>query len=112
VAVQLTQIIESQQIPNSTTTLYTAAAATRVQITKLSVWNQTGGSATYTLYLVPSGGSAGASNELTPPAAVAAGATVNDPNIPGMVLMPGDFIAMVASAATTLGVAASATVFS
>jgi hypothetical protein len=112
VAVNLAQIIESQAVPATATTLYTAAAATRVQVTKLAVFNATAGAATYTLYLVPSGGAAGVTNEITPPTSVAAGATINDPNIPGMVLMPGDYIAIAASAAATLAVAASGTVFS
>lgn len=111
-AVQPTQIVESQQLPGSAAALYTAPASTRAQITKLVVVNPTGGSATYTLYMVPASGAIGASTTLTSAQAVAAGQSVVDPNVPGLVLMPGDALWGVASGATTLTIAASAVVFS
>lgn len=102
-------IIPSQFVPNSTTTLYTSGAGVRTRVDSLSVANSTGGSQTFTLYLVPSGGTAGASNEIRPPLAILAGMTWDDPTTPGKVLMPGDSLQVVASAANALTIAASGT---
>jgi hypothetical protein len=112
VAVNVLQIVEGIQIPNANTTLYTAAAKTTVQITKVVVSNPTGSPATYTLWMVASGGSAGNGNNVTPPQSVGAGAAVADPNAPGLVLNAGDFIVAEASAATTLTISVSGVVFS
>ena len=110
--VTVSEIVESQQLPNSAAALCTAAAKTTIQVSKVVVSNPTGSPATYTLYVVPSGGSTGNSTTITPPQSVAAGAAYNDPNVPGLVLNAGDALWGVASAATTLTIAASGVIFS
>ncbi len=105
--ISVREIIEGQQIPNSNTTLFTSPASVWTRIESLSVANPTGGSATYSLWLVASGGSAGNANIITSAQSVLAGQTVDDQHVIGKVLNPGGFIVAVASAATTLSIHAS-----
>ena len=110
--VNVTQIVEPQLLTGSAATLFTASAKTNVQISKVTIANPTGTPYTYTLYVVPSGGSAGASNTITSAQSVAAGTTYNDPNVPGLVLNPGDFISGFASTTSELVIAISGVIFS
>ena len=56
----------------------------------MTATNTTGSAATITVKLIPSGGSAGASNTLTSAKSVAAGDSYTFPEIVGHVLEPGD----------------------
>lgn len=105
--VSIREIIEGQQIPNANTTLYTSPASVWTRIESVSVANPTGSPATYSLWLVASGGSAGNTNVLTSAQSVLAGQTIDDQHMIGKVLNPGDFIVGYASAGTTLTIHAS-----
>lgn len=93
-------LLESKYAENSQTTQYTASGV-RAIIDKFSAYNGTGGAVTLAVNLVPSGGSAGASN-LKVSKSLLAGETYTFPEIVGHVLNPGDFISTIAGAATSL----------
>ena len=76
---------------------------------RLIVCNTTASAATLTLYLVPSGGTAGAANELFNALSVGAGATtILDPE---QSMNPGDFIAGLQGTASALTVSLSGATF-
>lgn len=86
-------LVASAQAPAATTTQYTAPAATRTIIDKFTATNTTGAAATLTIYLVTSGGAAGAANTILSAKSIAAGDCYTCPEVVGHVLNPGDFIA-------------------
>lgn len=104
-------LIAAQDVPNATTTLYTSPAAASggkgTWIDKFTAHNHTAGAVALTIYLVPSGGAAADSNKLIAAAGLAAGATDTLPEVVGKFLNPGDFIAVLASAAASISVAAN-----
>ena len=61
-ALRAAQPIEPTQLGTSAATIYTARADSDFLISHLWVANVTGGAVTYTLYFVPSGGTAGTGN--------------------------------------------------
>jgi hypothetical protein len=73
----------------------------RVIIDKFTGYNGTGGAVTLTVKLVPSGGTAGASN-ITVTRAIAAGATDTFPEVPGHSLEPGGFISVLAGSSSAI----------
>lgn len=93
-------LVQAAQAPNAQTTVYTAAAGTRVILDKFSGYSPSAG-VTLSVNIVGSGGSAGASN-LVVVKAFAAGEAYTFPELVGQILGPGDFISIVASAATTI----------
>jgi hypothetical protein len=95
-------LYETAQVPSAATTAYTAPVNTRTILDKATVTNPTAGALTFTAYLVPSGGTAGATNAVISVQSVAAGASYLCPELVGHVLNPGDFLSIVASAATSL----------
>lgn len=95
-------IIEAGYVPNSETTAYTAAAGVRTTLLKYSVTNVTASSATVTVKLVASGGSAGTSNTIVSAKAIAAGETYTFPELIGQTLNAGDFISELAGTASAL----------
>jgi hypothetical protein len=99
-------LIESKDAANVITTQYTASVGARVIIDKFTATNYTAGALTLTVYLVPSGGSAGNSN-LIKIKTLAAGECYTWPEIVGHTLNPQDFIATNASAATSINIRAS-----
>ncbi len=98
-------IIQSQYAPNVQTTVYTASSR-RCILDKFAAYNGTVGPVTLTVNIVPVSGTAGASNVLVSKS-VAAGETYIFPELVGFVLGPGDFISLVASAATSLVIRAA-----
>ena len=104
-------IIAAQDAPSSTTTLYTSPAAASggkgTWVDKFTAHNHTAAAVSLTIYIVPSGGSAADSNKLIAAMGLAAGFTDTLPEVVGKFLNPGDFIAVVASAATSISVAAN-----
>ena len=86
----------------ATTTQYTVPAGTRCIIDKATVVNTTATTRTFSVYLVPSGGSVAASNYVVESRAVVSDETYLCPELVGQVLPPGDSIATEASAATAL----------
>lgn len=101
-------LVESKFAEASLTTQYTAARrdansakkAERVEIQQFSVAPPASSSATLSVYLVPYGGTAGASNLFLTKAMTAGDPTYTCPELIGHVLEPGDFIATNATAAT------------
>ena len=89
------------QIANSATTYYTATNL-RARIDKCTVCNTTAGAINLTIYKVPSGGSASATNTLISARSIAAGETYTCPEVVGHWLEAGGFISALASAATSL----------
>lgn len=103
---QLYPIIEPQFAPSSQTTLFTQNVGAAVRIDSLSVCNTDSIAATISINLVPSGGSAGASNLTTKLQPIAAGQTWNSPNEVGKVLWPGDFISVICATASVAAISA------
>jgi hypothetical protein len=93
-------LVPTKYMENSQTTQYTVPAGTRAIIDGIRVTNNTGAAATFAINIVPSGGSAGASNLLQPTTSVAAGATTLV--LAGTWMTNGDFISTIASAASSL----------
>lgn len=94
-------LLEAAYAVNAETTVYTAPAGTRVKLDKYTVYNSTAGVLTYTVKLVPAGGSAGASN-VVGIASIQPGETYTLPWVVGHDLNPGDFISALCSSATSL----------
>ena len=94
-------LLETAYAVNAETTVYTAAAGTRVKIDKYTVYNSTAGVLTYTVKLVPSGGAAAASNVLGI-ASIQPAETYTLPWAVGHDLNPGDFISSLCGTASAL----------
>lgn len=94
------QLVAAQYAPNSQTTLYTAAAITRIDA--VSVTNTDTTSHTISINLVTSGGSASGANLTTDLQTVLPGQTWNSSNEVGKVLNSGDFISVIASVASKM----------
>jgi len=101
------KIIAGSQLTASAATYYTAPANTRTKITKLTFTNSDTVARTVTLYLVPSGGSAGVTNLLVKAFPVGPGATYEAYEAEGHVLMTGDFIQALADSAGQVTIQAS-----
>lgn len=86
------RLISGSQLTASAATYYTAPAATTTVIKKLNLINTTAAAVACTVYLIPSGGSAGATNTLTSARSIAAGETWSCPEAENMVLATGGFI--------------------
>lgn len=100
-------LVESAQAPNANTTQYTAPAVTRTIIDKFTATNTTGAGATLTVFLVPSGGAAGAANTIISARNLIAGEAYTCPELVGHVLNPGDFIVTASSVNNALTIRAS-----
>jgi hypothetical protein len=106
VAFQLYQLIAAQEASNSQTTLFTCPTGTTTRIDALSVTNNDTAPHTISINLVTNAGSASAANLTTDAQVVLPGQTWNSPNEVGKVLNSGDFISVIASAASHLVIAA------
>lgn len=100
-------LIESKYAANSATTEYTCPADTHTIIDKFTACNDDSGAVTLTVYLVPSGGTAGASNQMVKAYSLAAGANKDFTELQNQILNAGDFISIVASAASKVAVRGS-----
>lgn len=99
-------LIAAQDVPNSATVLYTSPASGKgTWIDKATTTNYSGSTATLSINLVPSGGSAGNSNLLIKARSLAASATDQLPELAGKFLNPGDFISVQAGTATAVNIA-------
>lgn len=99
-------LVEGVQISNSATTYYTSTNV-QTRIDKCTVCNTTAGALTFSIYKVASAGSAGATNTLISTRSINAGETYTCPEVVGHWLNSGDFLAAIASAATSLTLQAS-----
>jgi len=91
----------------SAATYYTAPANTHTILKKLTFTNTDTVARTITVYLVPSAGSASATNTLTSAQTIAPGATYECFEGEGHVLNPGDFLQALASTATVVNIQGS-----
>lgn len=97
-------LVASADIENASTLKYTSPAAGRgTWIDKATFLNHAGTTQTFTVWLVPSGGSAGNSNLVISARSLAAsGGSDFAPELVGKFLAPGDAIYWQASAATSI----------
>jgi hypothetical protein len=99
-------IIPAKQAENSQTMQYTATNCKTI-IDKFTVTNTTAGNVSISINLVASAGSAGDGNLILKTKAIAPGQTYTCPELIGQTLEAGGFISTLASAATSLTIAAS-----
>lgn len=99
-------LVAQQHVENANTLKYTSPAAGSggkgTWIDKAVFANPSAGSATVTVYIVPSGGSAGNDTMAIPPLSIAAGASVSVAELAGRFIAAGSAVWWVASAATTI----------
>jgi hypothetical protein len=100
-AVTAKPLIGSKQMEAAQTTQYTATNCTAI-IDKATVTNTSAGNLTFSVNLVSSGGSAGASNLIIDSRTIAPNECYTCPELVGQVLTNGGFISTIASAATSL----------
>lgn len=94
-------------LTNATATYYTAGTGTKTRIDAFSIVNYSGSAATFTLYLVPTGGSADNTNIVIKDRSVAAAASGRLLEGIGQWLDAGGTIQMVASVNSALTITAS-----
>lgn len=104
--VQVAALIETKYMENVLTTQYTSAANTRTIVDKLVLKNSISASFYAAVHLVPSGGTADASNLIVNRVLVA-NESYTCPEITGQTLEPGDFIATRAAFASSIILRAS-----
>lgn len=100
-------LIDAKQAAATATTEYTCPASTKTIIDKFTGTNTTATAVTLDVHLVPSGGTADATNKIISAKSIAQDATYTCPEVVGHVLDAGDFIAVTASAATSITIRAS-----
>lgn len=105
-AVTPKRLIAGSQLTTSAATYYTATAV-KARIDALVLTNTSAGAVTATVYLVPSGGSAGASNCILSARSLAAGESYVVPGALGQWLDSGGTIQALASSATSITIVAS-----
>jgi len=99
-------LIPAKQAENAQTTQYTATNCKTI-IDKFTVTNTTAGNVTFSVNLVTSGGSAGASNLILDTRSIAVDECYTCPELVGQALEPSGFISTIAGAATSLTIRAS-----
>lgn len=104
--------LASGQLPSSSAALYAASTSNvRAQVIAATLTNTTAGALTFSLWLVPSSGSATDANVIYDGASIAAGDALVLDKLIGHVLNSGDGIHGVASSATSLTYHISGTEF-
>jgi hypothetical protein len=97
-------LCEGTQLGTAASTLYTAPANTIATLKKVTLTNTSAGALTYTLYAVPTGGTAGPSNTIASARNIAAGQTVEVYDLCNHVLNTGDSVQGLASGATAVSI--------
>lgn len=100
------QLISPQQITDAAATYYSSVNI-KTRIDKMSFTNTDSMAHTVTLYLIPSGGTAGDGNTITSAHGVAAGETWNCPDAVGQILALGGFIQAKADTASVITISAA-----
>lgn len=96
-------LVQTKFAEASQTTQFTASAGTRVIVDKCTATNTSGATATIAWNVVPSGGTAGASNLIIPPKAITNGSEPDlCPGMVGRILGPGDSISTLASVGSAI----------
>lgn len=88
------------QLTASAATYYTCPANTRANFKKLTVTNNDSSARTVTIYLVPSGGSAGVTNIITKTKTVAAAESADIYEVEGHSINASDFLQALADSAS------------
>jgi hypothetical protein len=94
-------LIESKYAANAATTEYTSPNSTKTLVDKFTGTNGSGNTLNLTVYVVPNGGTADPTNQIIAKTLIA-GECYTFPEIVGRALEQGDFIAILASAATSI----------
>lgn len=105
-AISPKRLIAGSQIAATATTYYTATGV-KARIDSCALTNTTAGAVTATVHLVPSGGSADATNCILSAKSLNAGETYIVPGAIGQWLEAGGTIQALASAATSIAIVAS-----
>lgn len=95
------------QLAAAAAALYTCPTGTRARILKCTATNDTTTAVTFDMHLVPSGGSADATNYLINTKTLGSKESYTCPEVVGHVLEPGDTVQGVASSANQVTVALS-----
>lgn len=99
-------LIKSQYAPSSMASMYTSQAGTTTIVDNFTATNNTASPAIISVYVVPSGETASASN-LISYYTVGANTPMLLPEMKYKVLEPGDFIAVLAGTASAIAIQAS-----
>ena len=105
------KIIPGSQLTNVVATYYTCPANTKCLVKKLTFTNNDTSARSVTLYLVPSGGTAGVTNLLTKAQSIVAGGVYEAFEASGHVLMPGDTIQALADTGAMVTIQGSGSEF-
>lgn len=101
-AINVKCLVEAKYAENAQTDQYAPTDGTTAVIDKATVTNASGSPATLSVNLIPSGGSAGASNLIVDAKSIPVDGCYALPELVGQVLASGDVISTLASAATSL----------
>lgn len=99
------QLAQNAQASTTETTIYTVPASTTTIVKQIAVCNTTGVAANYSISIVPSGGTAGATNRIMAVQAIAANSTVYLDLT--QVMATGGFISILQGTASSITVTAS-----
>lgn len=101
-------LIDAKYAANVLTTELSAISSGKVVIIdKFTATNNDGSARTIDVHLVPDGGAADATNKITSALSIAAGASVDLPELKNHMLKAGDLISVVASVASMVVIRAS-----
>lgn len=101
------KVITAAQLTTSAATYYTTPTNVTTTISALSLCNTTAGAVTATVHLVPSGGSASATNMILSARTLAAGESFSVPYAIGQSMAQGGTIQALASANTSISLSGS-----
>lgn len=105
--IRVSRLVPGSQLTNATATYYTTPASTSAVIKRADFCNNTGGTITFSAYVVPSGGTAVAGNQVISTYSIAANTTYVSPELAGMVLGPGETLQAIASANASVTITVS-----
>lgn len=101
------RLVNGSQLTTSSATYYTVPANTITTISACTLTNTTSGAVTATVYLVPSGGSAGVANCILSARVIAAGESYNVGSAIGQSMADGGTLQALAGSATSITLVAS-----
>lgn len=101
------RLVDGSQLAATATTYYTTPANTLTTISACTLTNTTAGAITATLYLVPSGGTAGVTNCIMSARTLAAGESYNVGAAIGQTLAAGGLLQGLAGSAASITLVAS-----
>lgn len=102
-SIRATQLIAPQMLTSSAATYYTATRVT-ARVDSFTVTNTDSSAHNLTVHIVPSGGSAAASNRIISAKAIHAGETYTCPEMIGKVIPTGSFIQALDDAGSVMSI--------